>query len=80
LENGARSIRRELQDLELVLVMDNTGLIRSGGKVDAMKDTAAELIEFLYGCRDEVEDFYVGLVPYAATVNIGAGREGWLTG
>jgi Flp pilus assembly protein TadG len=73
-------IRRELQGMELVLVMDNTGSMRSGGKIDAMKDAAAELIEILYGSRDEVEDFYVGLVPYAATVNIGSHREDWLTG
>ena len=37
-----------------------------------MKDAATELIDILYGSRDEVENFYVGLVPYAATVNIGA--------
>ena len=73
-------IRRELQGMELVLVMDNTGSMRSGGKIDAMKDAATDLIEILYGSRDEVEDFYVGLVPYAATVNIGAHREAWLTG
>ena len=54
--------------------------MRSGGKIDAMKDAAAELIDILYGSRDEVENFYVGLVPYAATVNIGSGRTGWLTG
>lgn len=73
-------IRRELRGLELVLVMDNTGSMRSGGKIDAMKDAAAELIDILYGSRDEVENFWVGLVPYAATVNIGASHEAWLTG
>ena len=73
-------IRRELQGMELVLVMDNTGSMRGGGKIDAMKDAAADLINILYGSRDEVENFYVGLVPYAATVNIGSHREGWLTG
>jgi Flp pilus assembly protein TadG len=73
-------VKRELQGMELVLVMDNTGSMRSGGKIDAMKDAAAELIDILYGSRDEVENFYVGLVPYAATVNIGPDRTDWLTG
>ena len=73
-------IRRELQGMELVLVMDNTGSMRSGGKIDAMKDAASQLIDILYGSRDEVEDFYVGLVPYAATVNIGDQHSDWLTG
>ncbi len=80
-EVSARTvIQRELQGMELVLVMDNTGSMRSGGKIDAMKDAAAELVNILYGDRDEVDDFYVGLVPYAATVNIGSDRTAWLTG
>jgi len=73
-------IRRELQGMELVLVMDNTGSMRGGGKIDAMKDAAAQLIDILYGSRDEVENFYVSLVPYAATVNIGDGHSDWLDG
>jgi Flp pilus assembly protein TadG len=73
-------IRRELQGMELVLVMDNTGSMRSGGKIDAMKDAARKLVDVLYGSRDEVENFYVGLVPYAATVNIGSDHTDWLTG
>jgi hypothetical protein len=71
-------IRRELQGMELVLVMDNTGSMRSGGKIDAMKDAAAELVDILYGSRDEVDNFYVGVVPYAAQVNIGSDRTDWL--
>ena len=81
MEVSARTvIRRELQGMELVLVMDNTGSMRGGGKIDAMKDAASELIDILYGSRDEVENFYVGLVPYAATVNIGDDHSDWLTG
>ena len=40
-----------------------------------MKPAATQLIDILYGDRDEVENFYVGLVPYAATVNIGAEHD-----
>jgi len=72
-------IQRELQGMELVLVMDNTGSMRGNGGMAAMKPAAEELIEILYGDRDEVENFYVGLVPFAATVNIGGDRTGWLT-
>lgn len=73
-------IQRELQGLELVLVMDNTGSMRSGSKIDAMKDAAQDLIDILYGAREEVPNFWVGLVPYAATVNIGDGYTAWLDG
>jgi hypothetical protein len=71
-------IQRELRGMELVLVMDNTGSMRSGGKIDAMKDAARELVEILYGSRDEIPNFWVALVPYAAQVNVGSDRTGWL--
>ncbi len=73
-------IQRHLPGMELVLVMDNTGSMRSGGKIDAMKDAATALINILYGDRETVDNFWVGLVPYSATVNIGTSRTDWLTG
>lgn len=71
-------IQREMRGMELVLVMDNTGSMRSSGKMGAMKDAATELVDILYGDRETVPNFWVGLVPYAATVNIGADRTDWL--
>ena len=71
-------IQREMPGMELVLVMDNTGSMRSSGKIDAMKDAATALVDTLYGDRETVPNFWVSLVPYAATVNIGADRTDWL--
>jgi hypothetical protein len=73
-------IQRELRGMELVLVMDNTGSMRGNGGMDAMKPAATDLIDILYGDRETVPQFWVGLVPYAATVNIGTQHEDWLTG
>ena len=76
---GARTVvRRATRGMELVLVMDNTGSMRSSGKIDTMKDAAQTLVNILYGERETVDDFWVGVVPYAATVNIGNGYTGWL--
>jgi Flp pilus assembly protein TadG len=76
---GSRTvIQRELRGMELVLVMDNTGSMRSGGRMDAMKDAAQDLVDILYGDREEVPQFWVGLVPYSATVNIGSDHVDWL--
>jgi len=47
-------VKRELQGMELALVMDNTGSMRGGGKIDAMKDAATDLVNILYGSREEV--------------------------
>ncbi len=71
-------IGRDRGDLELALVMDNTGSMRGGGKIDAMKDAASELIAILYGDEDQIPGQYISLVPYVATVNIGDDRESWL--
>ncbi|HET6519605.1 MAG TPA: TadE/TadG family type IV pilus assembly protein [Geminicoccaceae bacterium] len=71
-------VERELRGMELVLVMDNTGSMRSGAKIDAMKDAATDLINILFGNRETVENFWVGVVPYVATVNIGSHRTDWL--
>ena len=68
-------IQREMRGMELVLVMDNTGSMRGSGKMDAMKDAATELVDILYGDRETVPNFWVGLVPYAATVNIGSDSD-----
>ena len=73
-------IQRQLPGMELVLVMDNTGSMRSSGKMDAMKDAATSLINILYGDLESAPNFWVGLVPYAATVNIGNNRISWMTG
>jgi hypothetical protein len=73
-------IQRELRGMELVLVMDNTGSMRGNGGMDAMKPAATELINILYGDRETVPQFWVGLVPYVASVNIGTQHEDWLTG
>jgi Flp pilus assembly protein TadG len=73
-------IQRELRGMELVLVMDNTGSMRGNGGMDAMKPAATDLIEILYGDRETVPQFWVGVVPYAASVNIGTQHDDWLTG
>lgn len=70
--------------MEVVLVMDNTGSMYGGGKIGAMKSAARDLVEILYGDRDEIRDsngrniFWIGLVPYTSAVNIGPQRIGWL--
>ena len=74
----ARSVMlRADRGMELVLVMDNTGSMR-GSKVSQMRDAAHELVDILYADRTVVPNFWVSLVPYTATVNIGAGNSGWL--
>ncbi len=78
---SARSVvRRAVRGMELALIMDNTGSMRGGGKIGTMKSAAHDLIDILYGGNETVDDFWVSLVPYAATVNIGNTNTAWLAG
>lgn len=71
-------ITRETRGMELVLVMDNTGSMRSGAKMDTMITAAKDLVDILYGGEETVPNLWVGLVPYAASVNIGPQHADWL--
>ncbi len=71
-------VHRQTRGMELVLVMDNTGSMRSGGMMGAMKAAAQDLVNILYSGHETLPNFWVGLVPFVASVNIGAQRSAWL--
>ncbi len=83
----ARSvIERETTGMELALVMDNTGSLwgsastnLSGTPFEALQNAAEDLVDILYGSEDEIENLWVSLVPYTASVNIGTGNSSWLS-
>src|SRR6185369_831220 len=52
----------------------------AGTKITAMKNAATNLVNILYGSNETQNNFWVALVPYVATVNIGNARTAWLTG
>ena len=72
-------VQRARQRLELVMVLDNTGSM-GGSKIRSLRDSAELLTQILFEAADEVGDVRVGLVPFAATVNVGTRyeREWWL--
>lgn len=64
-------IVRETTGLEVVMVLDNTGSMGNGGKLDALKDAATSLVNILWGNQTDPELLKVGLVPFAGAVNVG---------
>jgi hypothetical protein len=70
-------IERQTSGMELALVMDNTGSMH-GSAFTAMQQAAFDLIDIIYGDETQIENLFISLVPYTATVNIGAHRTGWL--
>lgn len=72
-------VQRARSRLELVMVLDNTGSM-GGSKIRSLRDSAELLTEILYDAADETGDVQIGLVPFAATVNVGTQyeRDWWL--
>lgn len=60
--------------IEVVLALDNTGSMSND--MDALRDGAQDLAEFLLSL--DGDSVSVGLVPFVAQVNIGAGNSDWL--
>lgn len=77
--SATTEITRETRGMELVLVMDNTGSMRHGGKIDTMKEAATNLVNVVYGDKEVNPNLWVGVVPYVAHVNVGKGHTAWLT-
>ncbi|MGO1118270.1 hypothetical protein ACTL6U_06185 [Rhodovibrionaceae bacterium A322] len=71
---------KEVRGLELSLVMDNTGSMNSGGKMDAMKAAAFDLLQLVYREETSIDTLWVGVVPFVASVNAGGDKTSWLAG
>ncbi|GAK45340.1 Flp pilus assembly protein TadG [Tepidicaulis marinus] len=66
-------IVRESSKIELVMVLDNTGSM-SGSRLSALKTSAAEMVNILFGDETNPDHVKVGLVPFAAAVNVGSDK------
>lgn len=78
------ALRRTRSDLEVVMALDNTGSMSSGGKIGILKNAAKELASIVLGATSvpgAPQKVYIGLVPFADTVNVGntGVTRGWLS-
>ena len=67
-------IMKAMRPIEMVLVMDTTGSMSSGGKIEGAKTAARDLLNTVYGGSatsvPESEYLRVALVPFAAAVRL----------
>lgn len=65
---------RTLVNIEVALVLDNTGSM-SGSKMTDLKSAAKTLVDTLYATEGSSEYVEVALVPFTGGVNIGTGNK-----
>lgn len=68
-------VMRSNYRIELALVIDNTGSMRSGGKLQAAQDAATNLVERLAAAAErstEDDAVRIALIPFSQTVRVGA--------
>jgi Flp pilus assembly protein TadG len=74
------TITKKERNIELVMVLDTTGSMASGGKITALKSAAKQMVATLFDGNDSSSTLKIGVVPFAAAVNIGFDKinSGWL--
>ena len=72
-------VLRQLRKIEVVMVLDNSGSM-GGTRMTALKTSANTLVGALFGSETTSSFVKIGLVPFTAAVNVGAGNigAGWL--
>jgi hypothetical protein len=72
--NASSTVQKAMRPIELVMVMDTTGSMASGGKIDGAKVAAHNLMSTLYGgslaSEPRSEFLRTALVPFAAAVRL----------
>ena len=69
---------RTVFGMELALVLDVTGPMAASNNIGALRQSASNLIDILYGSSDTQPNLWVSVVPYVASVNIDPSKSGWL--
>lgn len=72
---GADSaVSADYRALEVALVLDNTGSMRSSGRIASLREAALNFVEVVTE-DGESDNVLISLVPYTAQVNIGNGSN-----
>lgn len=64
-------VTREIKGLEVALVLDNTGSMATNNKIGALRTSATDLVNILFGDNAAPEKLKIGIVPFVSSVNIG---------
>jgi Flp pilus assembly protein TadG len=75
--NATSTVQKQVQGIEVALVLDNTGSMsyKPAGStktnIQALKDASTDFITIMFSKAINATDIRIGLVPYANTVRVG---------
>jgi Flp pilus assembly protein TadG len=73
------TVLRQDKELEVVMVLDNSGSMGVNNKMASMQSAANKLVDTLYGDETESDTIRIGLVPFTSAVNVGVpSSTSWL--
>ncbi len=72
---AASSVVKGSGTIEVAMVLDNSGSM-SGTKIETLKQASHDLVGIVYAGAEGTGDVKIGVVPFAASVNIGANNAG----
>ncbi len=64
-------VQRQVQGLEVVMVLDNTGSMAWNGNINALKAATESFINILFDRTSNPNYIKIGMVPYSNTVRVG---------
>jgi len=65
-------VQRQVQGIEVALVMDNTGSMATNNNIGALRTAATNFVSILFDSTENPNFIRVGLVPYSTSVNVGS--------
>jgi len=77
--NAAATVVRSFVGLEIAMVLDTTGSMNSGGKLNALKSAARNFVDIIYGNNNTRDNTAISIVPYIMTMNVGNNKASWLS-
>ncbi len=70
--NANTTVDREIQAIEVVLVLDNTGSMSSNDNITSLKEASTNFINIMFDSTANDEMVKIGIVPYSNAVRVGS--------
>ncbi|MGQ0526920.1 MAG: pilus assembly protein TadG-related protein [Alphaproteobacteria bacterium] len=69
--SAATTVQRQIQGLEVAMVLDNTGSMATNNNIGTLKTATRNFINILFDHAKDPEDVRIALVPYSNSVRVG---------